>query len=132
LHAFFVVSVVLLSIAQDKPQGSKPDASLEERGNQGMGFDQRKVTHSFLLTKDGGVIQVNANSPDDKTSIDQIRLHLEHIASAFASGDFDIPMFVHDQTPPGASGYEAVAKKNLLQGRTHGLRGTSCDRHSQC
>jgi hypothetical protein len=26
---------------------------------------------------------------------------LAHIANAFQSGDFDIPMFVHDAAPPG-------------------------------
>ena len=84
---------------------------MEERGNQGMGFDQQKITHHFLLTKDGGVIQVTANSPDDKTSADEIKMHLHHIASAFASGDFDIPMFVHDQTPPGVPVLKRLRKK---------------------
>jgi hypothetical protein len=26
---------------------------------------------------------------------------MQHIAEAFQSGDFDIPMFVHDTVPPG-------------------------------
>ena len=66
-----------------------------------MGFAQDKTTHHFLLNKNGGAIQVTANSADDKTSVEQIRMHLKHIARAFQSGDFNIPMFVHDQTPPG-------------------------------
>jgi hypothetical protein len=45
--------------------------------------------------------QVTADSADDKTSKEEIQMHLHHIARAFKSGDFDIPMFVHDQTPPG-------------------------------
>ena len=105
-----LILLPLLRPAQDnKP--SSPDQSLEQRGNQGMGFDQQKITHHFLLTKDGGVIQVTANSPDDKTSIDQIRMHLEHIASAFGSGEFDIPMFVHDQTPPGVDVMKRCARR---------------------
>ena len=105
-----LILLPLLCPAQEnKP--SSPDQSLEHRGNQGMGFDQQKITHHFLLTKDGGVIQVSANSPDDKTSIDQIRMHLEHIAGAFASGDFNIPMFVHDQTPPGVDVMKRLRKK---------------------
>jgi len=106
-----ILLIVLFTVcgaAQDK----KPsDQSLEQRSNQGMGFDQEKITHHFLLTKDGGVIQVTANSPDDKTSIDEIRMHLKHIAGAFASGDFDIPMFVHDQTPPGVDVMKRLRKK---------------------
>ena len=74
---------------------------MEDRGNQGMGFAQDKTTHHFLLRKDGGTIQVTANSGDDKASIEHIRMHLEHIRAAFQSGDFNIPGFVHDQTPPG-------------------------------
>src|SRR5882672_1179342 len=74
---------------------------LDKRGDQGMGFAQDKTTHHFLLRKDGGAIQVTANSADDKTSKEEIRMHLRHIAEAFQSGDFNIPMFVHAQTPPG-------------------------------
>ena len=75
---------------------------MEKRGKQGMGFAQNATTHHFLLRKDGGAIQVTANSSKDKTSIDEIRMHLQHIRRSFQSGDFNIPMFVHDQTPPGA------------------------------
>ena len=74
-----------------------------KRGDQGMGFAQDKITHHFLLRKDGGAIQVTANSADDKASKEEIQMHLHHIANAFKSGDFNIPMFVHDQTPPGVA-----------------------------
>jgi len=30
-----------------------------------------------------------------------IRSHLSHIATMFSNGEFSIPMFVHDQVPPG-------------------------------
>ena len=84
---------------------SQPDHSkhqeMEHRGNQGMGFDQQKTTHHFLLRKDGGAIQVTAKSAADKESLDEIRMHLQHIRRAFEAGEFNIPMFVHDQTPPG-------------------------------
>src|SRR5262249_19490881 len=76
--------------------------AMEKRGNQGMGFAQNATTHHFLLRKDGGAIQVTANSSKDKASIEEIRMHLQHIRRSFQSGDFNIPMFVHDQTPPGA------------------------------
>ena len=66
-----------------------------------MGFSQTKTTHHFLLTRDGGVIAVSANDTKDAVTRDQIRMHLTHVAHSFAEGDFDIPMFVHDQVPPG-------------------------------
>jgi hypothetical protein len=74
---------------------------MDKRGDQGMGFSQEKTTHHFLLRKDGGAIQVTAKSTDDKASKEEIQMHLHHISQAFQSGDFNIPMFVHDQTPPG-------------------------------
>jgi hypothetical protein len=76
---------------------------LDKRGDQGMGFAQDKTTHHFLLRKNGGAIQVTSNSADDKASKEEIQMHLQHIAAAFQSGDFNIPMFVHDQTPPGVA-----------------------------
>ena len=75
--------------------------AMNRRGNEGMGFDQAKTTHHFLTTDDGGIIDVKANSPDDQQSIAAIRQHFQHIARAFAAGDFSIPLFVHDQAPPG-------------------------------
>jgi len=84
--------------------------AMMERGEGRMGFYQTKTTHHFLLKADGGVIAVSANDPKDAATRDQIRMHLSHIARAFSQGDFDIPMFVHDQTPPG------VAEMKRLQG----------------
>jgi hypothetical protein len=108
---FFVLMAIFPPTTQDASKPADHNQTLEERGNQGMGFEQQKITHHFLLTKDGGVIQVSANSADDKTSADEIRMHLQHIAKAFASGDFDIPMFVHDQTPPGVSVMKRLRKQ---------------------
>ncbi|MBZ5493303.1 MAG: hypothetical protein LAO76_20495 [Acidobacteriia bacterium] len=104
----FLASLILTSTltlqpqsAAAPPQDHSKHEGMEHRGNQGMGFDQQKITHHFLLRKDGGAIQVTANSADDKTSKEEIQMHLHHITQAFKSGDFNIPMFVHDQTPPG-------------------------------
>lgn len=71
------------------------------RGEKGMGFSQTATQHHFFLTTNGGVIQVEVKDASDQTNLDAIRMHLKHISQAFASGDFDVPMFVHDTTPPG-------------------------------
>jgi hypothetical protein len=84
-------------------------SQMAERGETGMGFSQSATTHHFFLKPDGGVIQVEANDSADTRNRDEIRLHLEHIAQAFQSGDFDIPMFVHDKVPLG------VTEMNRLQ-----------------
>jgi hypothetical protein len=78
-----------------------PDSDLMHRGEQGMGFSQTATTHHFLLKPDGGVIQVEVNDPSDADHLADVRMHLHHIAAAFQQGDFNIPMFVHDTTPPG-------------------------------
>jgi len=82
-------------------ESHKCSKDIQGRGDMAMGFSQAKTTHHFILTKDGGVISVEANEAKDTESRDEIRMHLSHIAKAFAEGDFDIPMFVHDQVPPG-------------------------------
>jgi hypothetical protein len=66
-----------------------------------MGFSQNATMHHFLLTKDGGIIQVEVKDPNDTVARDHIRVHLQHITKAFANGDFNDPMEVHDRVPPG-------------------------------
>jgi len=77
------------------------EKSVVRRGDQAMGFSHDKTTHHFRLLKDGGAIEVSSNDPKDTDSRDQIRAHLKHIAASFAAGDFEMPMFIHDQVPPG-------------------------------
>jgi hypothetical protein len=74
---------------------------MNERGDHVMGFDHTKTTHHFRLLADGGSIEVVANSSQDTASRDQIRMHLGHIAKMFAGGNFNAPMLIHDQIPPG-------------------------------
>ena len=83
---------------------------MSERGEKGMGFSQTATTHHFLLNSNGGVIQVEAKDSADSTNRNQIRMHLGHIAKAFQSGDFDIPMFVHDTVPPGVPEMKRLRK----------------------
>lgn len=83
---------------------SMPGMSNEEmnkRGDHVMGFDHNRTTHHFRLLAQGGIIEVTANSADDVQSRDQIRSHLGHISKMFADGNFNAPMLIHEQTPPG-------------------------------
>ena len=86
-----------------KAPASEHQHQVDKNGDQAMGFSHEKTTHHFLLRADGGVIQVDANSKDDKESRDQIQTHLGHIAKMFAAGDFNTPMLVHSVTPPGTA-----------------------------
>ena len=82
-------------------QQPKADEQMNKRGDHVMGFDHMKTRHHFLLKESGGSIEVTANSPHDVESSKQIRMHLKHIAMMFAEGNFNAPMLIHDQTPPG-------------------------------
>ena len=80
---------------------SKHRADVEKHGDEAMGFPHDKTTHHFRLYSDGGAIEVTANNSQDSENTQAIRSHLMHIARLFSTGDFSIPMFVHDQIPPG-------------------------------
>ena len=82
-------------------QEPKADEQMNKRGDHVMGFDHMKTTHHFLLQEQGGSIEVTANNSDDVESSKQIRMHLKHIAMMFADGNFNTPMLIHEQTPPG-------------------------------
>jgi len=99
----------------EAPESHKHSMDMQHRGDEGMGFSQTKTTHHFILAKDGGVISVEANDSKDTASRDQIRMHLGHIAKMFGEGNFDIPMFVHDQVPPGVPVMKS--KKDQIQYR---------------
>jgi hypothetical protein len=79
----------------------KKDEDLKRRGAVAMGFDQDQTTHHFLLTADGGAIEVSVNEVSDSTNRDAVRSHLKEIAVEFARGDFAKPFATHGEVPPG-------------------------------
>jgi hypothetical protein len=87
---------------QSIPMTQKQMDEMNMRGDKHMGFDHTKTTHHFLLARDGGAIQVEANNAKDTDSRDQIRGHLRHITMMFSEGNFEVPMLVHEKTPPGS------------------------------
>src|SRR5258708_6469442 len=96
-------AVILLfaTILIQNPQAPNPQQGVVERGDHVMGFSHEKTVHHFLLYPNGGEINVGANDADDKRRIEQIRMHLDHIAKMFAAGNFNAPMLIHDTNPPG-------------------------------
>ena len=98
----FAIATLVVVYAQQPKHGHQPaDEQMNKRGDHVMGFDHTKTTHHFLLEESGGSIEVTANKSDDVESSEQIRMHLKHIAHMFADGNFNAPMLIHDQTPPG-------------------------------
>ena len=107
LGVMFAVAVLIASAQQQPKNDNRTNMSdmtndeTNKRGDHVMGFDHMKTTHHFRLLMNGGSIEVTANSDTDTESRDQIRMHLGHIAKMFAAGNFNAPMLIHDQTPPG-------------------------------
>jgi hypothetical protein len=98
---FVPLLALLVAPPAQQAQTPAPDPGVVSRGDHAMGFSHDTTTHHFLLNKSGGTIEVTANDSADIKSRDQIRMHLSHIQKKFAAGDFDVPMFIHDTTPPG-------------------------------
>jgi hypothetical protein len=101
------IATLAITYAQQPKKSSNSNTSdmadeqMNKRGDHVMGFDHTKTTHHFLLQEEGGSIEVTANSSADAESSSQIKMHLKHIAMMFAEGNFNAPMLIHDQTPPG-------------------------------
>lgn len=85
-------------------------ADLQARGEVTMGVDQYTSTHLFDDLPDGARIELQRNE-DDPAGVAQIREHLQHIARAFAAGDFSDPAAVHGHEMPGT---EVMAEKKEL------------------
>lgn len=96
--------ILIASLIPSQDSGaSAHQHEVNKNGDKAMGFSHLKTTHHFILQAQGGAIQVDANSKDDKESRDQIQTHLGHIAKMFKRGDFNTPMLVHSVMPPGTS-----------------------------
>src|SRR5437773_2580266 len=89
LLAISLTSALLVRAQQEKRDSQLTQKQMDEmnkRGDKHMGFDHLKTTHHFLLSNDGGAIQVEANDVKDPDSRDQIRGHLRHITMMFSEG----------------------------------------------
>jgi hypothetical protein len=59
-----------------------------------MRFPHVATSYHFHLLKGGG--DVTANDPGGKSSIEEIRMHLMHIARMFSDGNCNAPMMIRD------------------------------------
>jgi hypothetical protein len=82
---------------------SQHQADVETHGDMAMGFSHDKTTHHFRVLSDGGAIEVTVNDAKDVDDLQAIRMHLRHVTSMFAGGNFSVPMFVHREVPPGTT-----------------------------
>ena len=91
------------SAQRSSTSGQSRQDGVDQRGDHVMGFSHDSTTQHFHLLKDGGDIVVTANDPKDTASIEQTRMHLNHIVSMFSNGNFNAPMVIHDTNPPGVA-----------------------------
>lgn len=102
-----MISLALPAMAQSAHQHDRAKADskhydqVNQHGDMAMGFSHLKTTHHFRMLASGGSIEVLANDPNDVSSRDQIRMHLQHISKLFKEGDFSAPMETHSRIPPG-------------------------------
>src|SRR5262245_18307086 len=101
--AFLLVTTASAHLQHDQMHNQHSDhhQAVNERGDKVMGFSHEKTMHHFILLADGGAIDVSANEATDTRSREQIQMHLKHISQMFAKGNFNAPMLIHEQTPPG-------------------------------
>ncbi len=77
-------------------------AAVQERGRDAMGVDQYTSTHLFQSLPDGGRIELQRDTVDS-AGRSQILAHMGRIATAFGTGDFALPGFVHAREVPGTA-----------------------------
>ena len=92
-RSYSLLLAIILSVSTGAAQPPVPSADsrpqdVNRRGGHVMGFSHDATTHHFRLYQNGGDIEVDANSAADQRTIEQIRMHLGHIARMFADGDF--------------------------------------------
>jgi hypothetical protein len=95
------VGYIPASAQQTSSTDSEHFRSVDKRGDTAMGFSHEMTSHHFLLFKDGGAVEVEADNPNDAASKEAIRDHLTKIAGMFSEGDFQLPMLIHATVPPG-------------------------------
>jgi hypothetical protein len=92
---FALVLIVACSRADDKDaQGDSAFAALQQRGETAMGVNQYTSQHVFEALPDGGRIVLQRKESDSAGEA-TIRAHMREISTAFRSGDFALPGFVH-------------------------------------
>ena len=101
--ALVILMGVCFAYGQQDHEPHDNNSAVNEHGDKIMGFSHEKTTHHFVLTEDGGLIEVRVNDLKDATGLGQIRTHFQHIVHMFADGNFNAPMLVHSQNVPGTS-----------------------------
>lgn len=115
--------MLLLTLGVGRVAAQNSDSAyrgVQERGKMVMGVDQYTSRHRFEPAADGGSIVLVRDSTDT-AGVATIRAHLQHIAEAFAAGDFALPGVVHDREVPGTR--VMAQKRSVIRYVYHPLAG---------
>lgn len=96
LSAAFAL-ILIVGCSREGHEGSRGDsafAALQKRGETAMGVDQYTSQHVFEPLPSGGRIVLQRKESDSAGEA-TIRAHMREISSAFSTGDFALPGFVH-------------------------------------
>lgn len=96
LRVLFPAAFALLACAPSEKRVTSDSAfeALQQRGRLAMGVNQYTSQHVFEPLANGGRI-VLQRKESDSVGEAAIRAHMRTIASAFGSGNFALPGFVH-------------------------------------
>jgi hypothetical protein len=108
MKILMVVSAVLLACsayadehANCPHHPSSQRAAVDSRHDEVTRVPHNASVHHFLLNEAGGTIRLEVTDATDIAGRDRVRAHLQVVSRSFASGDFALPMLIHDQVPPG-------------------------------
>lgn len=76
-------------------------ADVDHRHDAVTGVGHEDTVHHFLLAPDGGTIRLEVTDPAQVEARGRVREHLKVVARSFGTGDFALPMLIHDRVPPG-------------------------------
>ncbi len=87
-------------------------AEMLKRGDIAMEFNQSKISHQFIVTRDGGQIKISALDSNDNQTVFQIKEHVKNIQKEFSEGNFNRSSFIHSTAVPGTD--VMTDKKELI------------------
>jgi uncharacterized protein (TIGR01244 family) len=91
----------VVNAVEPMAEGSAHRTQIDHRHDEATGIAHEHAVHHFLLTEDGGSIALEIEGEGASEAREHARTHLQGITRSFASGDFSMPIRIHDRVPPG-------------------------------
>jgi hypothetical protein len=89
--------------------------NVDERGDSAMGFSHEMTSHHFLIFKDGGAIEVEADDPKDASNPRSFGQDPRHVLA----GRFSAPYADPRDSASGRGPNAAIEERDHLRGGNH-------------